>query len=154
MSPTTPDTFPGPLEEEEIQLEERSTDPDLEGAIRYVSGSFKLKDNLGVFNPRSGGGGITESDHNSLDTLLHWLVETNYQEIVRTEGKVTSVINWVDSNKTTKIREMIITRTTGKVSQMVFIQYDGTGTEKHRITGVITRSAGKVTSIAWTRVDA
>lgn len=102
----------------------------------------------------SGGSGITEGQHEVLDSLIHWLSEDNYQEIVRSGGKVTSVINWTDSGKTTKIREMAITRTAGKVSQMVFIQYDGAGVEKQRMTGVITRTAGKVSSIQWTEVIA
>jgi hypothetical protein len=98
----------------------------------------------------SGGSGITEGQHDVLDDLVHWLAETNYQEVVRAGGKVTNVINWTDSGKTTKIREMVITRTAGKVSQLDFIQYDGAGVEKQRMTGVITRTAGKVSSIQWT----
>lgn len=96
------------------------------------------------------GGGISEAQHDALDDLTHWLAETNYMEVVRTAGKVTGVINWTDSGKTTKIREMVIARSAGKVSQMDFIQYDGSGVEKQRMTGVITRTAGKVSSVQWT----
>lgn len=98
----------------------------------------------------SAGGGITEPQHDALDDLVHWLAETNYQEIIRSGGKVTSVINWTDSGKTTKVREMVITRSGGKVSQMDFIQYDGAGVEKQRMTGVITRTSGKISSVQWT----
>lgn len=53
----TPDRFDGPAYEEELQLEESSADPSALGACRYVLGSFRLKDSLGVFNPRDGGSG-------------------------------------------------------------------------------------------------
>ena len=50
----TPDRFPGPLEEaEEIQLSDAGTDPTVAGAIRYVSGAFRLKDGTAVFDPRT-----------------------------------------------------------------------------------------------------
>jgi len=98
----------------------------------------------------SSGGGITESQHAGLDDLVHWLAETNYQEVVRSGGKITNVINWTDAGKTIKIRAMVIARSGGKVSQMDFIQYDDSGVEKQRMTGVITRTSGKVWSVQWT----
>jgi hypothetical protein len=94
--------------------------------------------------------GITEAQHDALDDMVHWLAETNYQEITRSGGKVINVTNWTNSGKTVKVREMIITRSAGKVSQLDFIQYDGSGVEKQRMTGVITRSAGKIASVQWT----
>ena len=52
----TPDRFPGTREEEEIQLTEDAVDPTSEGAMKYVGGSFHMRDNTGVFNPRTGSG--------------------------------------------------------------------------------------------------
>lgn len=52
--PTTPDRFPGAREEDEIQLTEDTTDPTTNGAVRYVSGDFRMRDSSGVFNPRNG----------------------------------------------------------------------------------------------------
>ena len=52
--PRTPDHRNGPLYEEEIRFDELSTDPTDEGYMRYVSGDFRLKDSIGVFNPRDG----------------------------------------------------------------------------------------------------
>jgi hypothetical protein len=99
----------------------------------------------------SAGGGITEGQHEVLDTLVHWLAETNYQEIVRSGGRVSNAINWTDSGKTTKVRELVLTRTPGpQVSQVDLIQYDASGVEKQRLTGVISRTSGKVSSIQWT----
>ena len=115
---------------------------------------FAFRDSTGLFNPRTGGSGITESQHEALDTLTHWINETNWQEMVRSGGKVVNAIHWTDDTKTTKIREVVIQRTSGKVTQIDLIQYDGTGTEKQRLTGVITRDAGKVASIKWTKTVA
>jgi hypothetical protein len=142
------------IEDEEVILKEASGDPTEVGAIRQVGGAFRMRDATGVFNPRSGGGGITESEHEVLDTLVHWVSENNWQEIVRSGGKVTNVINWETSDKLKKIRECIITRSGGKVSQLDAIQYDGAGVEKMRLVGVITRAGGKVASIAWTETVA
>jgi len=154
--PITPDRHPGPMiEDDEIILKESTLgDPTEVGGIRQVGGAFRMKDATGVFNPRSGVGGITEAEHELLDTLTHWVNETNWQEIVRSGGKVTNVINWETSDKLKKIRECVIARSGGKVSQLDAIQYDGSGVEKMRLTGVITRATGKVASIAWTKTVA
>ena len=152
--PNTPDRFPGPLQEsEEILLAEQApgTIPTAAGGILYADGQFKLEDAAGVFDPRSGGGGITEAQHEVLDTLVHWIAETHFQEIVRSGGRVTAVVQWTDAGKTVKVREMLITRAAGKVSQLDFVQYNAAGAEKQRMTGVITRDGnGRVASIAWT----
>lgn len=96
------------------------------------------------------GGGITEAQHAHLDTLVHALCEDSYTEIIRTGNKVTSVITWAEAGKLKKIREAVIQRVTGKLSQIDVIQYDADGIEKQRLTGVIARSSGKVSSITWT----
>lgn len=153
--PQTPDRHPGPLiEDDEIILTEQASDPPDAGGVRYVGGAFRMKDVLGVFNPRSGGGGITESEHEALDTLTHWINETNWQEINRTGSKVSSIVNWETSDKLKKVREVLVTRSGGKVSQIDAIQYNTSGVEKQRLTGVITRDSGKVASIQWTKTVA
>jgi len=152
--PRTPDRVPGPAEEEKLILQDEGLSADNPGEVVFTGGAFSMRDAVGVFDPRSGGGGITEAQHENLDTLVHWLSEDNYQEVVRSGGKVTSVINWTDSGKTTKIRELVITRSSGKVSQMDFIQYDGSGVEKVRMTGVITRVSGKIDHVVWTETVA
>lgn len=134
-----------PIEEDELVYLSRNADGEMVFTDVAVGVEYTLEDLTA-----SAGGGITELQHDALDDLTHWIAETNFQEVVRSGGKVTNVINWTDSGKTVKIREMVITRTAGKVSQMDFIQYDGAGVEKQRMTGVITRTAGKVSSVQWT----
>lgn len=56
----TPDRFPGEREDEGLVISDEGIDPDKLGEVRYSAGDFKMKDHLGVFNPRtSGGGGYT-----------------------------------------------------------------------------------------------
>lgn len=152
--PRTPDRRPGPLEElEEIQLLTPSGSvPTVDGGMVYDpgTGSFQFKDSAGVFNPRSGGSGITEGQHKLIDQLVHNIAETNFQEIIRTSGQVTDIIHWTNSSKTQKIRETNLTRTSGQISQIVVKQYDGTGTLVETITGAVTRASGQIASIQWT----
>lgn len=147
----TSDDFPGPNIAEELQLEDRTADgnPSVVGAVRLVSDDLVVRLSTGVKSLTTGSG-LSEGAHDDLDDLVHWLAETNYTEITRSAGKVTNVTAWTDSGKTTKVRELVVTRSAGKVSQLDFIQYDGVGTEKQRMTGVITRSAGKISSVQWT----
>jgi hypothetical protein len=136
---------------DEILWLDQTEDPSELGMTRMVSGSFKFVDGLGVFNPRTGGSGITEGQHEILDTLTHWIDETNWQELIRSGGKVTNAIHWETSAKLKKIREVLVTRAGGKVSQIDIVQYNSAGTESQRQVGVITRAGGKVESIQWTK---
>lgn len=149
--PTTPDRFPGSRNEDEVIFSPDAADPTSEGAIRFNGSSFRMKDGTGVFDPRTGGTGLTEASHESLDTLTHKLSESHHSDVTRTDGKASSIIQWTDDQKTTKVRETIITRSSGKVSQIVVKQYDGSGTLKHTMTGTITRNAGKVDCIDWVK---
>lgn len=153
MSPT-PDRKAGPRYEEKLILEDEGYTADGPGEMVFDGSDFSFRDSTGLFNPRTGGSGLTETQHEALDRLTHWINETNWQEMVRSGGKVTNAIHWTDSGKTTKIREVVIQRTAGKVSQIDLIQYDSGGTEKERMTGVVTRASGKVESIQWTKTVA
>lgn len=53
----TPDRFPGSREETELLLRDQGSDPIDAGAARYNSGDFRMKDQYGVFNPRTQGAG-------------------------------------------------------------------------------------------------
>lgn len=130
-------------------------DPSLpaeEGQIRFVNTDIKAFVG-GVVVSLISGSGITEAQHQNLDTLNHWVDENSYDELTRTGGKVTHVIVWDSPSKNVMIREELITRVSGKVSQLVAKQYDrGTGLLKETMTEVYTRTGGKVTAITRTRV--
>ena len=56
----TPDRFPGAREEDEVLFDSNAGDPTVEGALRYTGTDFKLKDSIGVFNPRPNAVGVLE----------------------------------------------------------------------------------------------
>ena len=115
----TPDRFPGSREEDEVALNEESTDPTTAGAFRYVSGSFRFLDSTGVFDPRAGSG-LTENAHKTLRQLIHFIEEGPaegfasgaYREQLPSASVFpTSVIWWESSSKLKKIVERTITWT-------------------------------------------
>lgn len=78
MSGKTPDRFPGECEDEGIILDEATGDPVVAGGLRFVGGSFKMRDSDGVFNPRTGG---------ALD-FDDILFETSGKAVLLTNGNV------------------------------------------------------------------
>lgn len=55
--PRTPDRYPGVREEDEIRMDPSLTDPPDTGSFRFVDGSFRMRDETGVFDPRYGATG-------------------------------------------------------------------------------------------------
>lgn len=145
--PQTPDSKAGPAYEEGIYMSSSALATEA-GEMRYATGRWSFYDSTGEYDPRAGGG-LSESGHETLDTLKHGIAEDAHQQLTRSGGRLTNVTFWTDSGETQKIRETAITRTSGKVSQIVVIQYDGSGVEKMRITGTVTRVSGQVDSIDW-----
>lgn len=147
----TPDRTFGVADEEGTIYEDVGVAATAQGEVRYVGGSFSLYDSLGAFNPRSGGSGITEGQHENLDTLTHLLAESCYEEPTYTDGQVSALTWWTNSGKTTKVREEVYTRSAGQVSQIVIRQFDGAGTlvTAQTITKTVARSNGRIASITW-----
>jgi len=122
------------------------------GTVRSVNGEFHFRDALGIFNPRTGGSGITESQHEALDTLVHEIDESSYDEVTYGSGnRVSTYIVWETAAKLKKIREEQYTYSGNNVSQSVTIQYDGTGAVKMTMTEVYAYSGNKVTSVTRTK---
>jgi hypothetical protein len=130
--PRTPDRFPGTREDEALIIEDTTTQPAVLGEFRHDAGSLYAKDSVGVFNLRSGSG-ITEPQHEDLNTLTHWIAENAFHELTRTGNKVTNYTIWTDSGKTTKVREVVLAFTGNLLNQADIIQYDGAGTESNRV---------------------
>lgn len=129
----TPDRFPGSLVEEEIILGDQTEDPSDAGAVRYVSGSFRAKDESGVFNLRSGSG-LTEAQHKLLRQLIHFIdngpaegfASGAYREITGTVFP--SVVTWWESSeKLKKIVSKELTWTGAFPSSIVWKVYDTDG---------------------------
>lgn len=150
--PTTPDRQPGSgLEDDGLILEPAVTTPTQNGEIRYVTSvGFQFREE-GVTKSLTGTG-LSESAHEVLDSLVHELSETSYGEVTRdVNGKIQDWTVWTSSAKTTKVRELNLTRTSGRLSQFVWKQYNGSGTLTQTLTGVITRDGqNRIQSIAYT----
>lgn len=153
----TPNEFFGPEYEDAICFADQygvvPVIPDCYGGTIYFSdGYFQLKDQLGTFNPRSGGSGITEEQHEALDTLVHEIDETSYEEYTYTGSDITNVTVWTSVAKTMKIREEQYTYSSHRVTQVVTIQYDVSGGTKMTMTEQYTYGSGnKISSVTRTK---
>lgn len=123
--PLTPDRKPGPLEEdEEIQLGPNAIGPTQAGAFNYDGSDFRFRDGAGTFNPRTGGSGITESQHKTLRQLVHLADEGGpwegfasgafYEILPAADPFPTSAIWWTSAAKTHKIVELAVTYNANK----------------------------------------
>jgi hypothetical protein len=148
--PKTPDRTPG-VSDEEGTIYEATGVAAQAGEVRFTGTRFSMHDGTIEFDPATGSG-LSEAQHETLDTLTHSIAEDSHQQITRTSGKTQNVTWYTDSGETVKIREMVLTRdpvTTGKVSVVTLKQYDGTGTLSVTLTGTLNRVSGKVDSIDW-----
>lgn len=93
------------------------------------------------------GGGITEAQHEGLDTLTHDIVETSFEEYLYSGNKVTDIIIWTDNGKTQKVRESSFTYTGSKVTTIVLKQYDGAGALKDTVTETLSYTGNQLDDI-------
>lgn len=99
------------------------------------------------------GGGITEGQHQLLDTLVHEIDENSYDVVTRdVNGRVSNVTTWASPALLLKIREVQTTRNSlGRIQQLVTIQYDGLGAVKETLTETVTRACDGIASITRVR---
>ena len=147
---TTPDRFPGTREEDELKLTPESSDPTSVGAMRLVSGDFRLRDNYGVFNPRAFPGTL---GHSNVRDLIHFIDEGPacgfasgaFKEVIGGTFP-TQIIWWESAAKLKKIVEKNITRSGGGATNTTptpieWKMYDTDGvTVKCTVTDAITYS--------------
>lgn len=79
------------------------------------------------FEPQTFAGGYNSTTHREEDHLVHLISEDSFEEYTYSGNKVSSIVVWTDSGKTTKIREELFTYTGNKVTSIVTKQYDGAG---------------------------
>lgn len=95
----------------------------------------------------------TGESHQLLNTLLHNIDENSYDEIIRINNKVSSIIIWTDETKVLKIREMQLTRGfNDRITQIITTQYNDLGAAVETLTETINRECGKVSSITRSRM--
>lgn len=102
-----------------------------------------------ITNDGAAGSGITEEDHEVIDSLVHNLAETQHTEIIRggPGNKVTGVEIRTVPVTGTLIRSTTIFRTGGKVTSTIDNQHDESGTIIQTLTSTINRVSGKVDSV-------
>jgi hypothetical protein len=149
--PQTPDRNPGPLEElVEIRLGNNPVDPSRPGAFDYDGASFRFRDAAGVFDPRTGGSGLTAEQHKVLRQLIHFIDDGPaegfpsgcYKETLPAGNPFPTSEIWYESNaKLKKIVSLSTTWVAAKITQEVWEIYDTDGaTVLWRITDAITYS--------------
>jgi len=135
--PRTPDNIGGPLiETEYVQFyDEYNYIPTEPGTLVYHDGYFYARDAYGAFNLRKSGVGLSEEEHETLDTLVHDIDETSYEEYTYSGPDITNVTIWTSVAKVKKIREEQYTYGVGhRVLQVVTTQYDSAGNTKMTMT--------------------
>jgi len=116
--PQTPDRKPGPLIEEGIYFDDYGVATE-SGEMRYTGSRFSCYDSDGEYDPRSGSG-ISESQHETIRQLIHFISEGPaegftsgaYKETLPSASVFpTSIIWWESSSKLKKIVERTLTWT-------------------------------------------
>jgi len=123
---------------------------------RDPSGNLIFKDVVnGIENTLSamlsGGSGLTEGAHETLDTLTHEIVETSFAELEyqdpEKKKRPIRFTTWTTPAMTKKIREILIVYGSEglkkKPIQVDTIQFDGVGVEKVRLVELLTYSTTK-----------
>lgn len=94
------------------------------------------------------GSGISLTEHETIDSLVHNLAETSITEITRDGGGLVTNVDVRNLPVTgTLIRSTTITRAAGKVTQIVENQHDGAGAVIQTLTSVINRDGNTVVSV-------
>lgn len=95
--------------------------------------------------------GITEGQHERLDTLTHKIVESSFIELTYTGKDLTSVIVWTSAAKILKIREAALSYTGRDLTEVAAEQYDGTGTLLVTLIKTLTYTGEDLTSVTVVR---
>jgi len=145
----TPDRFPGTRHEDEIVLDPQTDgDPTEQGALKYVGGEMRFRDAAGVFNPRTGGSGITAEQHRVLRQLIHFVTTGGpaggfasgaFYEALPVGPFPTTATWWESNSKVKKIVELTVAWTAANPTEEKWEMYDTDGvTVIARVTDTIT----------------
>jgi len=100
---------------------------------------------------RDASNGLTLKDALSgiltLSAVRHAVARANHTNVARASGKVVTVNSFKDAGETILIYEAAITRTLGKVTQVVEKERDEAGVLRRTLTTTVTRTSGKVTDV-------
>lgn len=90
---------------------------------------------------------INIDNHESLNTLVHFLAKTGYGDITYTGNKITYYVVWRDSGKTIKDRDYVLTYNGNKVNNVTVKQYDNVGALQNTLVETYTYSGNRIVSL-------
>lgn len=93
------------------------------------------------------GNGVTEGQHEVLDTLVHKIAETSFSEYGYTGQDLTRVTVWATNAMLLKVRESILSYTGSDLTGIVLTQFDGVGTAITTLTKTLGYTGADLTSI-------
>lgn len=99
----------------------------------------------------SGGSGITEGEHEILDTLVHKLAETSFLELAYSGKDLIRATTWTSAGMTLKIREATFTYTSGDLTGVVVQQFNGAGGVVTTLTKTLAYSGKDLVSVTTVR---
>jgi hypothetical protein len=154
----TPDRTPGRLEEDEeiVFTTDPGAVPSSAGALTYDpalgAGAFQMRDGLGVFDPRSGGG-LDAATHRVLDQLVHDLDETHEQvPTFNADGIITAVVaQGVGGGTIIRDYDLMAADSDGLITDARVRQRDGSGAVVETLTASVTIVSGVPTKNTVTR---
>jgi hypothetical protein len=85
-------------------------------------------------------GTFSEPQHESLHTLTHFIASSSYEQVTYsgTPRRISSVVTWDSSAKVRKVRESRYTYVGNRVTTLIDVQYDTTGSLKYALTESIS----------------
>jgi len=94
------------------------------------------------------GGGITELQHEALDTLTHDLTETHNLVVTRSAGKVSQLLAEETGGTDIRKTEILTRNARGQVATYRVTQYQSDGTTiKRQLDVTVNRTGGRVSSL-------
>jgi len=126
--------------------------PSNEGQVRKHNNDLVVYIGGSVKSLTASSSGISEPDHEALDTLVHDINESSYDEITRSGRRVTKVTTWSDSSKVLKIREVDLSYTGSRLAQSITYQYDASGSVSQTLTETFSYIGGSRRVSSITRV--
>jgi hypothetical protein len=100
--------------------------------------------------------GISSSQHEILDTLIHNIAEDGYSVITYSGNNIINYTIWTDSSMVTKIRDYTINYTISpcnqKIDQVVTKQYNNLGLVVQTLTENFVYSGNKIINITSTKI--
>ena len=116
------------------------------GVRTSATGELEVKESGGAWEPFTGGG-LTPSQHEELDTLVHEIAEDAYTEYTYAGNQIDTIDIYTDVTKTLKIRDFTYTYSGNRVQTETVRQYNAAGSVVKTMLYTYVYSSGRVASV-------